>query len=292
MPKLSDTQITKKLQEGRNYKRLYFDLKVKYDALKEENILLKQQIAEQKAGFEAIIENQNARIDELEAMVFGRKSKGGKPLASSAKDSGVKPKAVRKASSYRRPVPPASDITAEVDYPISDCRHCGDELTDKQEYIRYEEDIALGALSPNVTLKTVTKKTIQKGYCTSCGKYSSAKDLRGQDVSLGSQVRSLVTYLITVADNSYQQVIGLLNQLYFFKITDGEIANILDKQRLSWLPAYEELKDNIRAGPGIHVDESRYPIQSEQGAGYAWSMSSVATSDVASWQRPWSEANW
>lgn len=279
MPKLSDKQISKKLQEGRNYKLLYTELKVKYDALKDENKLLKQQIADQKAGFEAIIENQNARIAELEAMVFGRKPRDGKPV-NSANVMQPKTKTVRKPSTYRRTIPPASAITEEVEHSISDCRHCGDQLTEVQDYIRYEEDIVLGALAPNISLKTVTKQTIQKGWCTSCGKYSSAKSLRGSDVQLGKQVRSLVTYLITVADNSYQQTIGLLNQLYSFKITDGEITNILDKQRLTWLPAYEELKDDIRAGPGIHVDESRYPIQSEQGSGYAWSMSSTVTSDV------------
>ena len=82
MPKLSEQQIKQKLSEGRNYKRLYFELKVKYDDLKAENKQLKLLLADQKAYFEAIIETQNARIAELETMVFGRKPNGGTPAKS------------------------------------------------------------------------------------------------------------------------------------------------------------------------------------------------------------------
>lgn len=127
--------------------------------------------------------------------------------------------------------------------------------------------------------KTVEKHTIERGYCVTCGKYSSAQNLRGQEVSLGPNVRSLVCYLVTLRDHSYDQVINLLWDLYRFKITDGEITNILDARRLQLLPAYEDLKESIRAGPALHMDESRWRIQSEH-AGYAWSMSSTTSTDV------------
>jgi len=87
MPKkLSDEEIKHRLQEGRNYKRLYFELKVKYDDLKTKNIQLTAQMASMATRFEAIVEAQAARITELETMVFGRKPKlrssGGKPPSS------------------------------------------------------------------------------------------------------------------------------------------------------------------------------------------------------------------
>lgn len=87
--KLSDEQINLKLTEGRNYKRLYFELKDKYDAVVAENKQLKVMLAEQKAYFESIIETQNVRITELETMVFGRK---GKPRSGSKADT---PKVIR-----------------------------------------------------------------------------------------------------------------------------------------------------------------------------------------------------
>jgi transposase len=273
VPKLSKEQIQQRLTEGRNYKRLYFELKDKFDDAQTEIKQLRSENTEQRAYFEAIIEAQNARITELETMVFGRKPQGGKP----AKAKPVK--ALRKPQSYRRPLPPASAITAEEHHSITDCHRCGRTLTDKDETIRYEEDIVLAALNPEVPHKTVTKHIVERGWCGKCGQYSSAKDLRGQVVTIGPNVRSLIVYLIVQADQTYAQTRDLLRQLYRFPVTDGEVANILASRREAYLPAYERLKTNVRAGPA-HMDETSNPIQSEQGAGYAHVMVSANSSDV------------
>jgi hypothetical protein len=272
MPKLSEEQIKQKLQEGRNYKRLYAQITVKYDEVKAENKQLRQELADQKQYFESIIETQAAQIAELQKMVFGRKNRfrsGGHTA----------PKQPRDAASYRRDIPDEAEITSEQHHSINACHHCGGPLTDKEEYTRYVEDIILAALSAAAQFKTVVKQTIERGYCVPCGKYSSAQDLRGQAVSLGPNARLLVCYLITLRDHSYDQVQHILWDLYRFKITDGEITNILDARRLELLPEYEKLKETIRAGPAVHMDESRWRIQSEQ-SGYAWSMSSTSSSDV------------
>jgi transposase len=277
---LAKQQIAQKLSDGRNYKRLYHELKIKYDSVVLENKQLRSMLAEQKAYFESLIETQNARIAELETMVFGRKPKDRADRSGGDTKPPKPPKVSRGSDSYRRPVPPDESITGETHHSISACKHCDGELVEKREYTRYIEDIVLAALAsaPN-QLKTIEKQIIEKGYCIPCGKYSSAADLRGQDVSLGPNVRSLVCYLITLRDHSYDQVVHLLWDLYGLHITDGEIANILETRRLQLLPEYERLKDSIRAGP-VHLDESKWRIQSEANAGYAWSMSSVATSDV------------
>lgn len=273
MPKLSDEQIKQKLTEGRNYKRLYSELKVKYDELKAENKQLKQELLDQRQYFESIIETQSAQISELQTMVFGRKKR---PRSGGGHKA---PEQQRDAASYRRLKPTEDEITSEEHHAIDACNHCGGPLTDKQEYTRYIEDIILAALDNLKKFKTVEKHTIERGYCISCGKYSSAQDLRGSEVTLGPNVRTLVCYLIALRDHSYDQVINLLWDLYRFKLTDGEITNILDARRLELLPEYEKLKDSIRAGPAVHMDESRWRIQSEK-AGYAWSMSSTTSTDV------------
>ena len=274
MPKLSDKQTQQRLTEGRNYKRLYFDLKDKYDLVVAENKQLKQMLIDQKAYFEKLIETQAARITELETMVFGRKPISGLPV----KADKLSTKATRSAASYRRPVPPASAITSEEHHTIHDCHRCGHQLTDKQEAIRYEEDIILAALtatSDNPTPhQTVTKHTIETGWCSHCGQMSSAKDLRGQVVTLGPVVRSLIVYLVVQADQTYSQTQDLLWQLYRFKVSSSEITAILSARRETYLPVYERLKTSVRAGPS-HMDETSCPIQSEQGSGYAHVMVGV-----------------
>ena len=152
-------------------------------------------------------------------------------------------------------------------------------MTDKETYTRFVEDIVLAALDNLAKFKTVEQHTIERGYCVSCGKYSSVQDLRGQEVTLGPVVRSYVCYLVTLMDHSYAQVCRVLWDIYHLKISEGEIVAILDARRLELLPEYEKLKDSIRAGPAVHMDESRWRIQSEH-SGYAWSMSSTTSSDV------------
>lgn len=272
--KLTDQEIKLQLQEGRNYKRLYVELKDKYDELKAENKQLRNENAELKRYFSAVVETQAARITELETMVYSRKKR---PRSGGNTDK--KPKTPRDPSSYRRDTPGDEEITSEHHHAVSGCRHCGGQLVDIIEYVRYVQDIILAALAQGNRFNTTERHVIQKGYRVPCGKYSSAADLRGQEVSLGPRIRTLVCYLITPRDHSYDQVIHILWDMYRFKITDGEISNILDGRRLALLPEYENLKVNIRAGPGVHMDESRWRIQSE-GTGYAWSMSSTTSTDV------------
>lgn len=259
--KLTDEVIAKRITEWRNLKALHERDRARIAKLGVENKQLECLLAEQKAYFESIIETQHARITELETMVFGRKPSGGTKAKLAVRQS-------RPASSYRRPIPPAAAITNEEYHAITYCYRCDHKLTDKTEAIRYEEDIVLAALSPDVSHKTVTKHTIETGWCSRCGQYASAKDLRGQVVTIGPVVRSLITYLVVQADQTYSQVVDLLWQLYRFKVDSGEIAHILAERRDDYLPMYEQLKANVRAGPA-HLDETSCPIQSEQGSGYA-----------------------
>jgi transposase len=270
MNRLSDEVIKQRLVEGSNYKRLYSELKVKFDEVKTENRQLKAENAELRKQFTETTETFKARIEELEAMVFGRKPQSG--LKASVK--AVSGKAVRASNSYRRPLPPASAITHYEHHPISSCHRCGHQLVEKSEAIRYEEDINLPAIDQSLNHKKVTEHTVEVGWCTSCGQYSSARDLRGQVVTIGENIRSLIVYLVIQANLTYAQTVDLMHQLYGFKLHSGEITHILAERRRRYLPMYEELKISVRAGPA-HMDETSCPIQSEQGSGYAHVMAGV-----------------
>src|ERR1700722_6431686 len=117
MPKPTDEQIKQKLTEGRNYKRLYFELKDKFDEVAEEHKQCPKLIADLTAKYDAIIETQAAQIAELQTMVFGRKNRfrsGGKRPPTG------KP---RNAASYRRPTPNEDEVTSEEHHPINTCKH-------------------------------------------------------------------------------------------------------------------------------------------------------------------------
>jgi hypothetical protein len=113
MSKLSEEQIKQKLVEGHNYKRLYSELKDKYDAVVLENKQLKQELLDQRQYFESIIEKQAAQISELQAMVFGCKKQ---PRSGGGH---VAPKQSRDTTSYHRDTPKEDEITSEEHYSIT-----------------------------------------------------------------------------------------------------------------------------------------------------------------------------
>lgn len=268
--KLTDQEIKERLVEGRNYKRLYGELKPKFDELKAENTelrrLLQQALDQNKT--------QAIQIAELQQMVFGKKKKP--PTGTVVPVLPESPRLPRSKDSYRRPMPPATAITTTVVVPLpADCT-CGGSFDQSRTTVheRYEEDIPLPDLTPEYHAKLVTKYAISKGVCSRCGKATtgSTTDLGGAPVTLGPNVRLLITHLIASVGMSYSQVATLLRSLYGLHVTDGEIANILQKQHRNWLPAYNQLKSDIRAAPIRHYDETPWKIQAADNAGYAWVM--------------------
>lgn len=278
MRKLTDKQIQQKLAEGRNYKRLYFELKDRYDKvtsdLKAENKALKEQLAIANAK----LETQAIQIAELQAMVFGKKKRP--PTGTAALAQLVTPKKPRTKASYRRPLPPASAITSSMSVPLPETCACGGKLKSVSEHERYQEDVPLPELTANYQAKLVTKYIISRGVCTKCGKLTSGQELGGQAVTLGPNVRLLICHLVSTVGMSYTQVANLLLSLYGLTVSDGEIASTMQKQHQDWLPAYDQLKADIRGAPAVHADETPWAIQQNDGYGYAWCLSDASSQRV------------
>ena len=269
--RLSDDVVAARMVELRNLRTLHTHDQKQIAELKTDNQELRQLLNQ------ALEQNktQAMQIAELQTMVFGRKKRppmGGTPIGS---DSSPVEKKSRSKDSYRRPMPPMSAITSEVVVPLPDTCACGGTFGPVTAHERYEEDIPLPELTPHYQAKLVTKYLIERGTCLACGKATRGMDtyLGGQVVTLGSNVRLLVAHLISVVGMSYAQVIGLLLSLYGLTVSKAEIATILQNKHEAWLPAYNQLKADIRAAPVIHVDETPWAIQELQGQGYAWSLS-------------------
>ena len=194
-----------------------------------ENVVLAQQKQ---------LETQAIQIAELQTMVFGKKKK---PLSGVAVPvlSPVVAKVPRSKASYRRSIPPATVITAEVVVPLpGHCACCGSfDPARTTMYTRYEEDIPLPELTPSYQAHLVTRYWIERGICRACGKATSSKDLGGQTVQLGPNVHLLMTHLVASVGMSYSQVANLILSLYGLVVSDGEIANSVQSQHQTWVAA-------------------------------------------------------
>jgi transposase len=275
---LSDQEIRRRLQEGRNYKHLYAQLKVSFDKLRAEH----KQCPVKLAALQAKLDTQAIQIAELQTMVFGKKRRPPRGTPVPPDPLFAAAHVTRTADSYRRPVPPASAITDTVLVPLADTCVCGGDWAagSLTSHDRYQQDIPLPELTPDYQSQLVTKFVIARGVCSRCGKRSSSRPLDGAQVTLGSNVRLLVTHLTSVGGMSYHQVASLLLVLYGLTVSDGELANLLQRQHQAWLPSYHQLQDNIRAAPVVHVDETSWSIQELQNQGYAWVLADSTSSSV------------
>lgn len=285
--RLSDEVVASRMVELRNLRILHDRdrkqitvLKTELTAVKAQNELLETLVAELRRQNQT----QAIQIAELQTMVFGKKKRpptGGTPVADPLFTA---PAPIpRTKDSYRRPTPPASAITQEVVFPLPAVCSCGGSFDQSSltTHDRYKEDIPLPELTPGYQAHLVTKSVITKGICIQCGKATAGgnSDLGGAQVALGLNVRLLVCHLISVIGMSYQQVANLLLSLYGLTISKGEIAGILQTQHQKWLPAYNQLKRDIRAAPVVHTDETPWAIQQE-GGGYAWVLADAGSPKV------------
>lgn len=168
---LSETEIRSRLQRGRNYERLYRELKARFDTLEAEH----KQCPGRLTELQAKLDTQAIQIAELQAMVFGKKKRrprSGTPIPAS-------PALPRDAASYRRRVPPPEAVTAEVAVPLPpNCPHCGADAWQAEDTVeRYEEDIPLPELTPGYQPHLVTKYLVRRGVCRSCGQTTAGRDL-------------------------------------------------------------------------------------------------------------------
>lgn len=273
--RLSNEVIATRMVELRNLRRLHAHDRQQIRELKAENVALRALVTEQQA----VIETLKLQMAELQTMVFGKKRKPPTGTVVPVLPA-VTSQPPRGKESYRRPLPPASAITSEISVSLPESCACGGNFGKATIHDRYQEDIPLPELTLGYQAHLVTKYRIERGICLACGKATSSRGLGGTQVSLGPNVRLLVTHLIASVGMSYAQVANLMLSLYGLHITDGEIANMLQKQHQNWLPAYHQLKTDIRAAPVCHYDETPWAIQAEQGAGYAWVMSAANSSQT------------
>lgn len=274
---LSQQEIKERLVRLSNVERLYAEARKR---IERQDIRIKEQ-AQLIIKLQAMNEQLMIRVEQLEKMIFGskrtKKDIGTVAQQGSATMVHESRHMPRSADSYRRIRPTNEEVTHEQYCAVLQCTHCHGPLTDLEEQVRYEEDIDLEMLRK---AKKVVKYIIERGYCVRCGKYSSGKDLRGQEVVLGEGVRILICFLATIVDHTFEQIRMITSTCFGITFSDGEIAGSIEEKGLQWRPEYERLKENIRGQPGQHIDETIHAIQAYRGVrAYAWVMSGTQTSD-------------
>lgn len=264
---LSLKEVKKRLIRLRNLEYLHEAQRFKIWHLRDENRDLRQKIKVLETAVSAqqkTIDDLKLQIEELRVMVFGRKKK----KDDVHDDDHLSPKepVTRTADSYKRPIPKDEEVTEIVPHSLSDCQ-CGAKMTAKQTNTFYEEDIPIPAK------KIVRKHVVEKAYCPKCGKWQSAIPMPNHKVVLGQNVQKYACYLSVMCRLSFTQIQNVLLDTYALKISQGEIAKIMEREAVHLGPFFEQLKAKIQGEPGVHLDETGWKLLQSGDTSYAWVMS-------------------
>lgn len=265
---LSQKEINARMIELSNLRRLHAAQKIRVGVLKEENKKLKERVTSLETAYmqqQKINADLRLQLEELKTIVFGRKRK--KDNDRDDFTPPTKKAGPRNTESYKRSIPNESEVTETQDHPVDTCMRCNETFTERETVTYFEEDI------PLPQKKAVIKHVVEKGYCPSCKRWSSAIPLPTAPVIFGGNVKRYVTYLSVVCRQSYTQIQDVLIHTYDFAISEGEIAKILEKEGVRLGPEYERLKARIRGEPSVHLDETGWDIFIGDGfRRYAWTM--------------------
>ncbi|MBT4936774.1 IS66 family transposase [Candidatus Peregrinibacteria bacterium] len=276
MAQLTQTEIDRRMQEWRNIKVLHKNQQVTIEKFKLKTKELEAQVAI-IPHLLTQIEDLKLQVEELKQIIFGKAKKDDKPDAnfSNLKHSkDKKEKKKREKSSYKRALPEAHEITEIKTHTIDKCKHCSAPLTKKKIITFYEEDIPLPDKENKKQIKICIEHKVEKGWCKRCKHWHTSIPLPSSKVVIGHQVKLYICYLSILLRISYPQIISLLRDAYGFDISNGEVANILDKMGQKLKPEFERIKKRLQNGKGVHLDETGWRKL------YLWVMASIETEDV------------
>ncbi len=266
------------MQEWRNIKVLHEKAVKQNKKYKSELKFAREEITKLRTENKSLrsdLEELKLQIEELKQIIFGKKqndSDDNNNFPDLKKCEDKKQKKKRSKDSYQRKKPEPQEITEIKKHTIDQCPDCKIELTCKKIVVFYEEDIPLPEKGKQI--KSCIEHQVEKGWCKKCKKWQSAITLPPAKVILGSKVKIYICYLSILLRISYPQIIKLLRDAYGFNISNGEIANILEKIGQKLRPEFERIKKRLQKGKGVHLDETSWRKL------YLWVMASIETDDV------------
>jgi transposase len=237
-------------------------LRAEDEALRAENQVLKEQLA---AALQ-LIEQLQQRIVELEQQGGGPPSfvKSNRP-----KPTGPKKPRKKRASEHNharhRETP-----TRRVQHAEERCPECNYQLRGTSvDYVRQVIEL------PEPQPVEVTEHEVIKRYCPKCEKWRSPKlDLTGQVLGqgrMGVRLVSLIAYLRHTLRLPIRCIQAYLASAHCLSISNGEIVELLHQLRRTVQDEVAGLKQQVRASPIVHGDETGWREEGQNG--YIWSFS-------------------
>ncbi len=177
-----------------------------------------------------------------------------------------------------RPCPPDDQIDETLEALLPDfCPHCGSDITESDEVdVQFQEEI------PRKPIRR--KIRIHKGTCRRCGRRVRGRhrlqtsDAIGAAASqIGPDAQATIAYLNKYSGLSYGKISDLFERSYRIHLTRSACAQAVLRAGRRLQPAYEEIKQHIRAAEYLTPDETGWRVGGHPAWLHAWVAEDGAT---------------
>jgi predicted RecB family nuclease len=118
----------------------------------------------------------------------------------------------------------------------------------------------------------VVRYTAQRYRCWNCMRTFLPAAYRDAERS-GHSLASWVMYHHVALRQSHEDVIASLREVFGLSFGASFLCRLRPRGAKRYKPAYEKLKEKLRHGPLIHVDETK--VQLQRGCGYVWAFTNL-----------------
>lgn len=235
--------------------------------LEAENARLRQQVV--------LLEEELAAAEERIAKLERRKRQ---PFVKPNRPRDAGPKAPRRKRSTEHNCSRRREKPTEVVvHRLERCPDCGCKLYGHKED-RRRQVIDL----PPPQAVGITEHRVIKGHCLKCGRWHAPRvDLRGQVLGqgrLGVRLLSVIAYLRTALRLPYRSIQEYLETMHQVHVSIGEMVEALHQLRREVQPALRSLREKMRTSPMLHMDETGWREDGQNG--YIWACSTPGPEGV------------
>jgi transposase len=257
--------------------------------LREENDALRRQLVQAMENGVALrvqldqaleqLASALARIAELEQQ--GRT--GPPPFVKANRPAPTEPKPPRRKRAPEHNHGRCRETPTQiVQHALERCPECAYQL--RGESIDYTRQVI--EIPPPPPVEVIEHQVIKR-YCPHCQKWRSPKlDLTGQVLGqgrLGVRLISLIAYLRSTLRVPVRLVLLYLASVHGVRLSAGEIVEVLHHMRRATAGTVTALKEEARASPVLHADETGWRENGRNG--YIWGFSTPGENAIRYYTR-------
>jgi len=231
----------------------------------------------------ALVEMVNNLIDQVECLKMeatelkATKNSGNSSVPPSHDHGRVKKnQSLRKSSGLKRggqakhkgsTLEITQSPDAIVDLSPCFCGKCGLDLEQTPRVLKQKRQVI--DIPPTQLLYTEYRNYSKKCSCGHENKGEFPSNVKAP-IQYGASVESLVAYLSVRQYMPFKRMKECLNDVFGLRISEGTLVNIIKRMAIKALPAYNQIKENIKDSHVIGSDETGAKINGSKGWFWVW----------------------